>query len=339
MKEETVTDARVVNHNLVVTPGHHQTSLSISEWLEQELLLPHGFVTRLFDEGLVRVGGQAVSRETVLSARTKIWLMNTTATHYNASTPAGIGDSRIDVLYEDDHVLVVDKPAGLLVHSDGTEVKDTLIDRVRQYLGTYDEDHDVTHVHRLDRDTTGCILFAKHPFAARALDAMMTVRQIRREYLAVVFGKSLPKRGTWNLPIGRDRHRSGAYIVSRTGKPAVTNFERHWHQEFRELAQGSTIHNVLSVITCTLATGRTHQIRVHVSAAGCPIVGDALYGGASKGQGWSWAGLGQALHARRMEFVHPYTKEQIVVEAPLPKPMSAMLKELGCADTYLKADG
>jgi 23S rRNA pseudouridine1911/1915/1917 synthase len=305
---------------LVITPDGGHSDLSVREWLERELFLPSGFVRKLLREKRLRVRGKELSANDPVPIGAKIWIEGHERDEPFPIKPVtdGLVDG-LSVLYEDAHLLVVDKRAGWLVHSDGVTDELTLVDMVRAYLSLQGDDTEALHIHRLDKETTGCVLFAKHPFSSRALDSMLANRAIHRTYLAVVAG-CLPKQsGRFEGPIGRDRHRSGAYRVSVTGRSAITLYERlHVNEE-----------KLLSVVTCQLETGRTHQIRVHMANVNCPIVGDEVYGGPSGGNDWKWAGPGQALHAWKLSFSHPYTGESIEVECPIPSSLGHLCQDAG----------
>jgi 23S rRNA pseudouridine1911/1915/1917 synthase len=202
----------------------------------------------------------------------------------------------IDILYEDDHLIVINKPPFMNTHPNDKVDKDTLVNSVLFYLQTKGETGTIRHVHRLDRDTSGAILFAKHQLAGAILDRMLEKREIKRTYIAKVHGLLKTKKGTINEPIGRDRHHPTKRRVSRSGQTAITHY-----QVFKE-------EKNTSYLTCWLETGKTHQIRVHLSHIGHPIVGDVLYGGKPQCNR-------QALHAAKLEFVHPFTEEKIICYA------------------------
>ena len=200
----------------------------------------------------------------------------------------------VEVLYEDDHLIVLNKPAGMDTHPNTPEQANTLANALAFYLQSKGEFRKVKHVHRLDRDTTGAVLFAKHSLAGAILDKMLEERQIKRTYAAIVHGKLKTKKGTIKDPIGRDRHHPTRRRVSPAGQPAVTHYE---------LLKSFAKEN-LSLVKCSLDTGRTHQIRVHLSSIGHPIAGDTLYGGKPIFKR-------QALHAAKLEIPHPFTGETI----------------------------
>lgn len=206
---------------------------------------------------------------------------------------------KVHVLYEDDHLLIANKQANTVTHPNETSDTNTLANGIAYYLakkGTY---HYLQPIHRLDKDTTGAILFAKHPLAKALLDQSLAERKIKRTYYAIVHGHVQKKRGTINKKIGRDRHHPTRRRISQTGQDAITIYE---HLSFHK-------DKNMSELLCQLQTGRTHQIRVHLSSIGHPLVGDVLYGGKP-------LFYRQALHAKLLTFTHPFTLEEIMIEAP-----------------------
>lgn len=205
----------------------------------------------------------------------------------------------ISIAYEDDHLLIVEKPPGMDTHPNDGE-GGTLANAVAFYLQINGIFTKVRHIHRLDRDTSGGVVFAKHALAGAILDQMLGKRQISRTYNAFVHGLVKQKKGSIIEKIGRDRHHPSRRRVSKAGDPAVT------HYEVLELYPRSQ----MTLLKLTLDTGRTHQIRVHLSYLGYPIVGDVLYGGKK-------AGIErQALHAEHIHFLHPLTGEKVSVSIP-----------------------
>lgn len=245
-------------------------------------------------------------------------------------TDAGAGAR---ILYEDEWIVAVDKPAGIIVHGDGTGAR-TLRDLVAVYLdargGRSDE---LQPLQRLDRKTTGIVLFSKQKDTQAAFDALIAERHISKRYLAIVVGRFGNRPRTFHDPIGRDRHDSRRMRASRTGKPAQT--------QARELAFAPADANgpARSLLSVDLLTGRKHQIRVHLSHAGFPILGDELYGPAYRpparrdacdGRGRAngramqtdaqfGTAFGLMLHAAEESFEHPVTGEHICIRAPYPE--------------------
>ncbi|HEY4412593.1 MAG TPA: RluA family pseudouridine synthase, partial [Gaiellaceae bacterium] len=207
------------------------------------------------------------------------------------------------VPYEDEHLLIVDKPAGLVVHPAPGHAQGTLVHGLLAYdVEGGDEPERPGIVHRLDRDTSGLMVVARSPDAHRRLQELVQARELTREYLALVAGRPQSRRGTIDAPIGRDRSDALRHSLDTdTPREAVTHFE------VEELLPR---HALLRV---RLETGRTHQIRVHLAAIDLPVAGDPLYGRAGD------LGLErQFLHAARLAFPHPFTDAVVDVSSPLP---------------------
>jgi 23S rRNA pseudouridine1911/1915/1917 synthase len=214
------------------------------------------------------------------------------------------------VPYEDEHLLVVDKPAGLVVHPAPGHAQGTLVHGLLAYdVEGGDEPERPGIVHRLDRDTSGLMVVARSPEAHRRLQELVQQREVTREYLALVVGRPRSQRGTIEAPIGRDRRDAMRHSLDTdTPRDAVTHFE------VDELLPR---HALLRV---RLETGRTHQIRVHLAAVDLPVAGDPLYGRAGE------LGLErQFLHAARLAFPHPITGALVEVSSPLPPDLETAL--------------
>ena len=226
---------------------------------------------------------------------------------------------RLRVLYEDRHVLIIDKPAGLLTLPTPDRERDTLLDRVSRYLTLRHGGRAFAGVvHRLDKDTSGALAVAKSPEAVRAFQELFRAHDIERQYLAVVEGVMPREAGTIDLALVTDRGdlRRGVARRPGEGRRAVTHY--------RVIERFGT---VATLVACWLETGRTHQIRIHLAEQGHPVVGDAVY--RPKEQPRCKATFHrQALHAQTLGFVHPLTKETIRVEAPLPTDMEALVLDL-----------
>ncbi|OLS33620.1 RluA family pseudouridine synthase [Bacillus sp. MRMR6] len=206
----------------------------------------------------------------------------------------------VEILFEDDHCLVVNKPPFINTHPNNLE-KDTntLINAILYYMQAKGQLVNIHQIHRLDKDTSGAILFAKHALAGAILDRKLENREIKRTYIAMVHGILKKKKGLIQEPIGRDRHHPTRRRVSQSGQDAVTHYE----------CIKEDMQKQVSYVKCWLETGRTHQIRVHLSYLGHPLVGDVLYGGKPSIKR-------QALHAAKLTFDHPITEERIICHAP-----------------------
>jgi len=216
----------------------------------------------------------------------------------------------VPVVFEDDHLLVVDKPAGLVVHPSAGNTSGTLVNALLgSGIAGGEDPNRPGVVHRLDRDTSGLMVLAKGEPAYSKLVEAMSGRRVRRVYRAMVVGEGLPETGTVESPVGRDP-KNPTLMAAGVGRPAITHFE-----VLRE-AGG---HSMLRV---RLETGRTHQIRVHLSAIDHPVYADPLYGVAIPGQRL-W------LHAENLAFVHPVTGEEMNFESPIPEDLRESASLLG----------
>jgi 23S rRNA pseudouridine1911/1915/1917 synthase len=215
------------------------------------------------------------------------------------------------IAYDDEHLLVVDKPAGLVVHPGAGNPSGTLVDALRDELAG-GEPGRAGIVHRLDKDTSGLMVVARSEEAHRRLEKLVRARALERTYLALVAGRPRSRAGRIEAPIGRDRdHPTRVSLNTDLPREAITTFEveRLWPN-----------HALLRV---RLETGRMHQIRVHLAAIGLPVVGDAVYGVADPALGR------QFLHAARLAFPHPFTEERVDVSSPLPPELQAYVDTLG----------
>ena len=260
---------------------------------------PRSAVAAALRAGRVLLNGEPVKASTAVEAGDRI--------EYEVALPQPLEalaeDIPLDVVYEDDDILVVNKPAGMVTHPAHGSRAGTLVNALLAHVGSLPgEPLRAGLVHRLDRDTSGLLLVAKTPAALSTLGKAMKKRYIEREYLGLVAGIPDAEKGTIEGAIGRDpKHRMKFAIVS-DGKPAVT------HYEVRERLRNA------SELLFRLETGRTHQIRVHMAKFGHPVIGDPTYGKADPRVTID----GQALHAWRLRFRHPRTFAQLEFEAPPP---------------------
>lgn len=206
----------------------------------------------------------------------------------------------VAVLYEDEHLIVFNKPPFMNTHPNQITLEtDTLLNAAAFYIQAKGEVKNIRHIHRLDRNTTGAVLFAKHSLAGAILDRMLEQRKIKRTYVAIIHGLLSTNKGTIRERIGRDRHHATKRRVSPTGQEAITHFQ---------VLKADKVKKI-TYVKCWLETGRTHQIRVHFNFIGHPLAGDILYGGKPLYNR-------QALHAAKLEFIHPLTEEKITCYAP-----------------------
>jgi 23S rRNA pseudouridine1911/1915/1917 synthase len=261
---------------------------------------------RLLADGGVLVDGQARPKSHKLEGGEELDF------EPPAPRPSGLVPEEIELAipYEDEHLLVVDKPAGLVVHPARGHATGTLVHGLLAYdVEGGDEPDRPGIVHRLDRDTSGLLVVARSPEAHRRLQDMVRRREVTREYLALVVGKPRSRTGTIEAPIGRDRTDPQRHSLDTDSpRAAVTHFE------VLELLPRHTLLRV------TLETGRTHQIRVHLAAIELPVAGDPTYGRPGE------LGLErQFLHAARLAFDHPFTGARVDAASPLPADLEAAL--------------
>ncbi|HEY8364121.1 MAG TPA: RluA family pseudouridine synthase [Haloplasmataceae bacterium] len=214
----------------------------------------------------------------------------------------------IDILYEDDFVLIINKQAGIEVHPDTKDGLNTIANGVSFYYQQKNKKHRIRYIHRLDKDTTGTIMFVKNFFVHSYFDYLLMNKKIKREYYAIVTNNKINDKIIINKKIGRDRHDSKKQIISNTGKEAITIVEVL--KRFSNYA----------LVKLNLLTGRTHQIRVHLASINAPILGDSLYGKTSS------LITRQALHASSIEYIHPFTFNKQIINAPIPEDMLELLK-------------
>ncbi len=227
----------------------------------------------------------------------------------------------LDIRYEDDDMLAINKPAGMVVHPSAGHTQGTLVNAILAYcpdLPGIGGEKRPGIVHRLDKDTSGLLLVAKHDRALRHLQAQFKSRRVEKTYLALVVGQIQPDQALIDAPIGRDpRHRQRMSVIppfsSAAARPAQTDYRlQHTFARY-------------SLLECTPHTGRTHQIRVHLAYIGYPIVNDTLYGLRQR----QFAAPGHALHAARLCFARPSDDQSLTLEAELPLAWQTILAQLG----------
>ncbi|MDN6664023.1 MAG: RluA family pseudouridine synthase [Tetragenococcus koreensis] len=269
-----------------------QKKMTLRELLEKEWLVPRKVRHFLRVRKNVWRNHQPINFHEFVYANDIITLQIEEEDYNYQNVTAGSKEN-ITVLFEDEHLMVVNKPVGIKTHPNQPEETGTLLNDLTAYLAEQDERPYV--VHRLDKETSGAILFAKNPFVLPILGRLLEEKKIYRRYQAVVWGK-LTQDCTIDKKIGRNRHDHRKQIIDeRHGKTAITHVKVH------------QAHQKTSEIYCTLATGRTHQIRVHLASLGHPVVGDPLY--------QNKKGTRLALHAYEMKLLHPFTQEQIQITA------------------------
>jgi len=236
----------------------------------------------------------------------------------------------LDILYEDDDLLAVNKPAGLVVHPSFGNLSGTLMNGLLDRARQWPPGSKPALLGRLDKLTSGIVLVTKRTEIYTALQRTMDARRIDKDYLAIVRGKPSPPRGTINLALDRDPwDRRRITVTDRGGQPSATRYER------------LSTANGFSLVRCRLITGRTHQIRVHLAAKKWPIVGDAVYGSKAPPVGIDVVDTfsRQALHSWRMAFRQPRTGRELTIEAPMPADMAALAAAIGLPSVALAKAG
>ncbi|HWK27023.1 MAG TPA: RluA family pseudouridine synthase [Solirubrobacter sp.] len=261
---------------------------------------------KLIDAGLVRVDGAPKPKRHVLGGGETIVVEELAA----APRPA-VPDAPYTIAYEDEHLFVIDKPAGVVVHPGRGHERGTLVQALAGRVAGGEDPERPGVVHRLDRDTSGLLLLAHDDATHAALQRALRDREITREYLALVDGRPPARRGTIDAPLGRDR-RVRTRMSSDTDDPraAITHFEIE-----RALARET-------LLRVRLETGRTHQIRAHLLAIGHPVLGDTEYGGHAR-----YGLTRQFLHAARLAFTHPATGAALELTSPLPEDLERALRQ------------
>lgn len=274
-------------------------------------------VQRRLDAGDVTVDGRPVGKSHRLRAGERVHVRPA------AEPEAQPEPEAVGVRWQDDHLAVVAKPAGMVVHPGaGTRGEATLVDALRALgmpLAEADEPDRPGIVHRLDRGTSGLLAVAKTPQALEGLSAALAHHDVERAYSALVEGVPDPPRATIDAPIARSRRRRERFVVDDAGRAAVTHYDVE--ESFGDCAR----------IRATLETGRTHQVRVHLSAVGHPVVGDRTYG-ASRPLAERLDLDRPALHAGWLAFEHPVTGERVAVAEPLPTDLDEALAALRARD-------
>ncbi|MEM9978557.1 MAG: RluA family pseudouridine synthase [Cyanobacteria bacterium P01_D01_bin.2] len=312
----------LINEPVIELAVKEASGERIDSWLAQHSHLSRNRIQKLIEQGALSLNDTPCTNKKA-TVTLGDWLrLEVPAVEPFTLVPEAIP---LDILYEDEALLVVNKPAGMVVHPAPGHPRGTLVNAILAHCG-----EQLTGVggvqrpgivHRLDKDTTGAMVVAKTEPVLHHLQKQIQAKTAQRDYLGVVFGVPQTAHGsqdwgTIDAPIGRhlkDRKKMAVVPLEKGGRPAVT----HWRIQER-LGNYTLVHY-------RLETGRTHQIRVHSAMIGHPIVGDMTYG-AGRSVGVNLPG--QALHARKLTLTHPSTGEQVVAIAPLPPPFETLLQRL-----------
>lgn len=284
------------NQMLTFYITNNKSALPLQSYLKDVIGLPKGHLHELRMSKQVLVNGEVPNWTKPLKEGDKVFVPILPEEISPIAT-----DIDIKIIYETEHLLVINKEAGMATHPSSDHDFHSLSNGVAYYFQHNGISSKVRHVHRLDQDTSGAILFAKHAISGAILDRMLEERKVKRTYLALVEGVLSTQQGTLDKAIGKDRHHASRRRISPNGQKAITHFK----------VVKSFQKEQLTLVELTLDTGRTHQIRVHMSSIGHPIYGDKLYGSKSKHHRHS-------LHAWKLTVPHPFKEEIVIVHAPVP---------------------
>lgn len=275
--------------------------------------ISRSMVQKLIEQKNIKVNGKETKHSYKLKLNDEIEIFVPEAKEINLK----VQDIPLNVIYEDNDIIVINKPKGMVVHPangnpDGTLVN-AVMNKCKDSLSGIGGEIRPGIVHRLDKDTSGAIIVAKNDKAHIALSEQLKNHEVKKTYLALVRGIIKENEATINMPIARSKKDRKKMDVDKDGKEAITHF--------KVLGRYKNKYTLLQI---NLETGRTHQIRVHLSHIGYPIIGDEVY---SNGKN-EWNVSGQCLHAWKLEFIHPITGKKISLEAEIPEYLKNIIKEL-----------
>jgi len=302
--------------------GHEIMSLLVGQsydgyrldiFLSEKIDRSRSYVQKLIKDNLVFVKGvSTIKPSTRLQAGMEI-VVKIPIAEAITLTPEEIP---FDVLYEDEDIIIINKPAGVAVHPSPGHWKGTLVQGLLyRYPDLFSGENSLRPgiVHRLDLGTSGVMVIAKHIKAHERMSMLFKTRSVKKEYLALVWGCPKKVSGLIDMPIGRDSRNRLRMAITPKGKRAITRYEVLWTR------------NGFSLIRCRIFTGRTHQIRVHLKSLGCPVVGDKLYAPRREG---IFDSERIFLHAWRLAFPHPVTGVDVSFRSPLPEDLISVLQDI-----------
>lgn len=274
--------------------------------------LSRAMVQKLLDDGKILVNGKKAKASYKLNINDIVEIEKVEAKEVDIKPE----DIPLDIVYEDNDILIVNKQKGLVVHPgngnpDGTLVN-AIMARCKDSLSGIGGEIRPGIVHRIDKDTSGLLIVAKNDLAHINVSEQIKNHEVKKTYIALVRGIIKENNATIDMPIDRNKNDRVKMAVSKTGKNAITHFK---------VLQR---YNGYTLLEVNIETGRTHQIRVHMAQIGYPLVGDSVYSNGKNPFGVE----GQMLHSAKLEFIHPITKKEIKAEAPLPAYFEEVLKQL-----------
>ncbi|MBO5294836.1 MAG: RluA family pseudouridine synthase [Clostridia bacterium] len=314
------------NAPILLTATTEDVGMRLDQFLAQATELTRSATIKLIEGNSVTVNALPTSKNYRLRQNDLIELILPDPTPCEA-IPQNIP---LDIIYEDDDLIVVNKPVGMVVHPAAGNPDGTLVNALLYHCGSsLSGVGGVIRpgiVHRIDKDTSGLLVVAKNDDAHLKLSEQLKGHHIRRTYYAVAIGNFKEDCGTVNAPIGRHPVDRKRMAVIRNTEIASREAITHW----QALARGESDGQCFTLIRCELETGRTHQIRVHMSSIGHPLLGDPIYGGSNTKFEARHKSLikGQALHAKELTFAHPRTGNEVHFVSPLPDGMAQIIKIL-----------
>lgn len=277
---------------------------NINQVLKQEFHISARLQHRLIDEKHVLLNGTVTDTRVSIS---KNDIITVNLDFEEESENIVSTEMKLDIIYEDDAFLVLNKPAGIAVHPSILHYEDSLSNGVKFYFESIGLKRKIRPINRLDLNTSGLIVFAKNEYVQECLIRQMNFHIFKKEYIAFVVGHFDEPNGTINLPIARKPNSIIERCISDKGQEAITDYE--------VLKEFKVDSDCFSVVECSLKTGRTHQIRVHMAAIGHPLLGDTMYGVSSP------LINRQALHSYKISFIHPATNKTLELTCELPDDM------------------
>lgn len=275
---------------------------SLEQWLS-EMKVAKNKINYLFQNGCCFINGVSANPESILHQND--YLMIDISNFEN--NPYAPLDIKVDIIYEDDYLLVVNKPSGYIIYPEDVCDNQTMASIITNYYQSTGQNHGIHHVHRLDKETTGCLIYAKDIITLAKLSYDFENKHIKKTYLALV-NQKIEKNGIIESPIGSDRHQNGKMAIVKNGAAAQTKY----------YVEKNVGNNTLLKIVIT--SGRTHQIRVHLSSIGYPLIGDTLYGSKQKANR-------VMLHSSQIALEDPVSGIFRNFEAPFPKDFVKYLRK------------
>ena len=280
--------------------------MRLDEYIKTKYNISRSKAQKLNDDNLILVNGEHKNNSYIVEDKDIIELIENK--EYVPSKFKG-ENIPLDIVYEDEDIVIINKASGMVVHPASGNYENTLVNALIYRYNLDDTNVRSGIVHRIDKDTSGLVIVAKNDKTLELVTEMFKNKKIKKTYLAIVDGVINNKSGTINAPIARDVKDRKKMMVGKDGKKSITHF--YVLKNFKNN----------TYISLNLETGRTHQIRVHMAYIGHPVTNVKVYGKEK-------TSFGQYLHASKLEFIHPITKKEIIVEAPLPIEFEEKLKEL-----------